>query len=268
VLVPTGAGIAYYRNTFSPRLRSALRLIYVDLRGTGGSTGALDGATFASLGDDLDAVREALGLAPVFVMGHSNHGCIALEYGLRHPEHCAGVISVASGPDFTRTFAVGDARFQVEATAKQRETIERRLAALALADGTAMDGDEAAIRQYAAISPLGWRDPDFDPFPLWGGQFRGAARYLDWMRAYGATWDFTEKLADVSVPVLVIAGRHDYLCPVELWTPPVDSLPNGTFVTFEGSAHNPQYEEPERFDDEVLSFIRANGADPRDSGRP
>src|SRR4051812_8798214 len=96
LVIPTGAGVEFYRRTLSRRLRNSFHCYFVEMRGTGGSTGSIDGSTFGTLADDVEAVRRALDLGPVVVLGQSNHGCIALEHALRHPEGNAGAISVAS----------------------------------------------------------------------------------------------------------------------------------------------------------------------------
>jgi proline iminopeptidase len=256
VLAPTGGGVAFYENTFSPALKAALRLIHVEMRGTGGSTGTIDGATFASLADDLEAVRAALGLERPFVMGHSNHGCIAIEYGLRHAAQAAGVIAVGSSPDFSRAFSLGQELWAKRAPASAQERLAANLAAFDALDTTAMDPDEEMLQRYLALSPLGWRDHTFDAVPTWGGAPRGLGAYMAWMMAFGGNWDVTPRLAELTVPVFALSGRHDYLCPVELWEGCVDRAPGGRLVVFEHSAHNPQYEEAEAFDRELLGFVR------------
>jgi pimeloyl-ACP methyl ester carboxylesterase len=69
VLVPTGGGVEFYRRTFSTALRRDFRFVFIEMRGTGGSSGSIAGATFASLADDVHAVARALALRRPFVMG-------------------------------------------------------------------------------------------------------------------------------------------------------------------------------------------------------
>ncbi len=257
VLVPTGAGYAFYQNTFSPALRERVRFIHVEMRGTGASAGTIEGATFASLADDVEAVRAAMGLGPVFVLGHSNHGCIALEYALRHGAHVAGVIAVGSGPDFSRAFSLGQELWAKRASAEAKARLAANLAAFEALDTATMSADDAMLRRYLALSPLGWRDPSFDAAPIWGGSPRGLAAYLAWMMAFGATWNLVPRLPEITVPVLALSGRHDYLCPAELWEDSIDRLPCGQLVVFENSAHNPQHEEAAAFDAALLAFVDA-----------
>lgn len=254
VVVPSGAGSEFYRRTFPAEVRRALRLIYVDMRQTGQSTGSMEGVTFASMADDVDAVRRALGLERIAVMGHSNHAGIALEYGLRHAASTHAIVAVGGVPDFTRAFALGMQRWQAEASAERQAALARRQAEFAaVADG--LPDDERAVRQYCSIAPLGWRDPDFDPWPLWGAPPRGVAVYLPWIAQVGTQWNFVPRLGELRAPVLAVCGRWDYLCPIELWQESIAVVPDARLEIFENSAHNPQYEEPERFTRLLTRFL-------------
>ena len=260
VLVPTGGGSRFYRNTFSSHLTQSLRLIYVSMRGTDGSSGSVENLSFVSMADDLDRVRDALGCERIVVLGHSNHGCIAMEYARRHPQHTLAVLPIATTPDFTRSFSLGLERFEKEATTAQRANLARRREEFEALDKSKLDPDEVAIRNYVSLSPLGWRDLSLDIFALWGGIPTGAAAYLQALGKFGPTWNFVPHLHEIDVPVLVISGRYDYLCPVELWIESLHELPYGRLEVFESSAHNPQFEESDHFDSIVIDFVRANSA--------
>ena len=261
VLVPSGAGSAFYRNTFSAALTASLRFVYVDMRGTGRSTGGVDETTtFASLADDLDQVRAALGLDRVVVLGHSNHGCIALEYALRHPAHVAAAVSVGSVPDFRQAFSIGAQRWEAESSPAAQADLARRLAEFESSDVTKMDRDEQWVRRYVSMAPLAWRDAHVDRWAVWDGVPRGAAAYIEWMVSHAATWNLVPTLAEITVPVLALCGRYDYLCPVGLWEDAIDLLPRGRLVVFEDSGHNPQLEQQDEFDSALQTFLSDHAA--------
>lgn len=261
VLVPCGAGIGFYQNTFSARLLGELRLIYIEMRGTGGSTGAVEGCTFASLADDVDQVRAALGMERAIVMGHSNHGCIALEHALRHQARCAAALSVASSPDFSRAFSTGQARWDREATAAQKAVLARRQAEFEAMDKRGMSPDEISIRNYQAMAPLVFHDLNVDAAAVWGAIPRGAGEYMQRVIIQqGSGWNLIPQLPNIITPVLAIGGRYDYVCPVDLWIESIDRLPKGRLEIFENSAHNPQCEESDRFDSMVIQFVHTHAA--------
>lgn len=256
VLVPTGAGVEFYRRTFSRRLRNRVHIFYVEMRGSGGSTGSVAGSTFESLADDLDAARVGLGLDRAIVLGQSNHGCIALEHGLRHPEGCAGVVSVGSFPDGRQARAIGMRRWEAEATSEQRADLAERQAAFALLDPTTVSADEYAVRRYFSVSALGWRDPDLAQ-PSWGGFPIGAGAFFDLLSTEMPRYDGVERIAGLRPPLLAITGRTDYLCPLETWEAAMRVVPEGRLEVIDDAAHNPQAEAADQFDDLVLSFVEA-----------
>ena len=70
-------------------------------------------------------------------------------------------------------------------------------------------------------------------------------------------------LAAFRVPVFILAGRYDHMSEAELAHSyyALLSAPKKQFVWFENSAHNPNLEEPGRFNAFMLNDIRpiANG---------
>ena len=74
-------------------------LIFHDYRGSGLSDAAPSTTyTFERLADDVDELRVHLGLDRVSVLAHSMGGFVALEYALRHPEHCERLLLISCSP--------------------------------------------------------------------------------------------------------------------------------------------------------------------------
>ncbi|HEX9063300.1 MAG TPA: alpha/beta hydrolase [Clostridia bacterium] len=69
--------------------------------------------------------------------------------------------------------------------------------------------------------------------------------------------DFRKQLKKVKVPVYFFSGRHDYDTPFALAQQyyNIINAPKKEFVWFENSAHFPFYEEPEKFDNELISKV-------------
>ena len=80
-------------------LEDTRTIIYHDYRGSGRSGAAPpETYTFEQLADDLDELRRHLGYATAPVLAHSMGGFVALNYALRHPEGCAGLVLVGTTP--------------------------------------------------------------------------------------------------------------------------------------------------------------------------
>ncbi len=65
------------------------------------------------------------------------------------------------------------------------------------------------------------------------------------------------KFAAVTMPVLVIAGRHDGAAISAGLRPLAEKLPHARFVEYENSGHFVYLDEPDRFAKEVTAFIQS-----------
>ncbi len=69
--------------------------------------------------------------------------------------------------------------------------------------------------------------------------------------------DFFKQIPEVKVPVFFISGAYDYNTPWELVEQYSIALnaPYKEFIKFEKSGHSPVFEEPERFNNEILRIL-------------
>ena len=82
-------------------LRATRRAVAYDQRGHGGSDKARDGVyTLEALTADLEAVRRALGLGQMILVGHSMSGAVLTLYAGAHPQEVAGLVYVDAIGDF------------------------------------------------------------------------------------------------------------------------------------------------------------------------
>jgi 4,5:9,10-diseco-3-hydroxy-5,9,17-trioxoandrosta-1(10),2-diene-4-oate hydrolase len=93
------------------------------------------------------------------------------------------------------------------------------------------------------------------------------AAYLATLRSLAARSSLRDgvaldrELRELSMPVLLVWGRHDHLFPPSHAQVAAAVLPNARVEIFEEAGHTPQMEEPERFNRLVLDFL-AEGATP------
>ena len=219
---------------FVPREYSVYAL---DLRGHGrsqGKRGAL--GDFCEYREDvrafLDLVQESEP-APVFLVGHSLGGLIALDYVLRGSDGLAGV--VASGPVLS---APGVSPFllwlsKVLAQLWPGLTLESGL------DTSALSRDPAVEEAYVN-----------DPLVHSKGTARMAnemMRTVAWTQAHAA---------EMALPCLVIHGSEDRLCPPEGSQVFIDnmSFPDKERIEYEGYFHE-VFNEPGK--EQVFADIEA-----------
>ncbi len=71
--------------------------------------------------------------------------------------------------------------------------------------------------------------------------------------------DFFKEFPKVDIPVFFISGKYDYVLP---WTTvkkysSLLNAPQKEFVLFEKSGHNPAFEEPKRFNEEIVRLYES-----------
>jgi proline iminopeptidase len=218
-------------------LASMLHLVYIDHRGNGRSSRP-DPATLTMTqwADDAAAVARLCGRGePVIVIGHSFGGFIAQEMALRHPALVGALILVATTPGQLGTG---------EQPAPEGPPIPDEFAAL-LATMPATDDDVAAGMAALAPAYLHTATPETLTASMAETIFSAVAMRRGFEEL--ATWSSVDRLPAVTVPVLLIAGRHD---PFTAWPQAeriAKRLPDAEVIVFEKSAHFPWLDEPEAF---------------------
>lgn len=221
-------------------------VIFFDQPGTGQSwpVGPDDTLTVADILESIEAIREAIGVRTLAVLGHSWGGYVALAYALRHPEHVERVLLVDSvAPRLSATEYLWDTLFP-EFTAAERELSADE------------PGDEQTyIRDRLARSFCSPEIRDDVLGRLGVVAYNAAQETLLWADAESR--DLTDDLASLVVPVLVATGRFDpNVSPRTAWRIH-QAIPGSQFVVWERSGHFPMLEEPDAFLAVVGRFLRS-----------
>ena len=256
-LVPSAIGTAPYERQMAPQLSDHLTMVYVDLRGAGRSTGRAADLTFDRFAADVDAIRGALGVDRIALLGHSILGMLALECGRRLPDRVSHVVAVGTPPhgDMNALGARSAAFFEADADDARKRMMRDNLAAL--------PPDPAPGQTLLAQTPMRFHDPAADAAPLFAGAVSRPELLMHLSGTLAATWTITADPASLPVPVLLTHGRSDYTVPYDLWDGIPASLPDATFRLFESSGHQPFFEEPERFTAVVTEWMASRVARPR-----
>lgn len=224
-------------------LGESTRLVYYDHRGNGRSErpASLDAVDHATWIADADALRAYLGHERIVLLGHSYGAFLALEYALRYPERLDGLIlcSAAAVVDYAEAIVAG---------AKARGTPAQFEAYLQALSGPI--ADDAALREaWTAFLPLYFKHlaPHVGAAVLRDLSFSAAASNRSLLGCL-PTYNVAGRLGEIAAPTLILAGRHDFVCPV---TPAAELLRDGikgsSLGVFEHSAHFPFVEEQGRY---------------------
>ena len=233
------------------------RVVLYDQVGCGDSSRPEDDSvyTLELFLDELDTVRDALGLDRVHLLGTSWGGMLALEHVLARPEGVAGLVLSST---------LCDAAAWTEEVALLRDELpaaERDL--LVAGDRTAPGFAEAEAafdcRHFHRRDPphpavlRGLAAKSRRPYEaLWGPNEWTVTGQL-------AGWDVCGRLGEIRSPTLVVSGRYD-LCTPPIAARLVGGIEGAEYVLFEHSSHTPVVEESSRYLQVISDFLaRAEG---------
>lgn len=225
-------------------LASRFHVVGWDLPGHGGSAPAADSFSVAQLAEGVaalaDAVLEERGEpgAGYYYAGDSIGGAVGLQLLLDHPGRITAATLLCTG-----------ARIGTPEGWAERASLVRTSGTPSLVAGAAQRwfGPGFVERSPGVASSLlhALRDAD-------GSSYAWACEAL-------ADFDVRTRLAEVSVPVLAVAGDRDEPTPVSALAEIADGVQRGRLVVLPGVAHLAPAEAPS----EVALLVTENGATSR-----
>lgn len=253
-MISAMTGSPFYERTFSRHLRHSLQCVFVEPRGSGRSEGEVDAVTFETIAADMDALRQALGIQQMLVLGQSANGLMALAYARAYPAQTLGVVLVGSPPASTWDEATATFR-ATYMTPERRKIWQERRELLTPETLQALSPGEAIRAQLIANAPLYWYDPAFEESSLHEGGVIKPAFLQQFGTLRRQAYDPERWFKEISCPVFIAHGAYDFCVPPTLWEGKVAHFPHATFRLFQHSAHYPQYEEQAAFDEALLAWL-------------
>jgi len=239
-----GLGVDHQMYRGLDPLGEQLRLVYVDHRANGRSTG--DAATVTMeqwAADAAEVARQVADGEPVIVIGHSYGGFIAQEMMISHPDAVRAAILVTTTPGQLGTG---------EEPAPEGPPMPEEFAEM-FANMPETDEEYAGFQDR--LLPAYVHDLDIAPLRK---AMQDTIFRVDAMRRgfeVLAEWSSVDRLDSVRIPVLVLAGRHDAFCAWPQSERIARRLPDAETVVFEESGHLPWMEEPDAFFAAVTDWL-------------
>jgi proline iminopeptidase len=233
------------------------RVVAYDQLGCGASDKPNDASlwTIERYAKEVEAVREALGLGRVHLLGQSWGGWLSIEYGITHPDNLKTVILENTCGDMPHL--IGE--------------LERLRAALgpetiAMMQQHEAEGTLGHPEYQAAITLLNhrhvcrlkgqWPAPLLRSLEGWNhdvyGTMQGPNEFL--YTGNLKDWNRIPDMHRITAPALITVGKYDELTPACALRMK-NALPNAELVVFANSSHTPFYEEPEAYYAVLLDFL-------------
>ncbi|MFJ2895354.1 alpha/beta fold hydrolase [Streptomyces sp. NPDC087218] len=257
VCVPGGPADSRYLGDLGG-LAAHRRTIVPDLRGTGRSAIPADASSYRCdrLVDDIEALRDHLGLARIDLLGHSAGTNIAVRYAAEYPDRVGGLVLIGPSVRAVGLTVTGQTRREAALLRKDEPWFPPAFAALeALLEGTGTGtgagGDGEAIAPFL--------------YGRWDAAARrhhadGRPDNEEAVARFGADGAFDPEatraaLAAFGAPVLLLTGEFDLNSPPRSTAEYAELFPGASFVVQPGAGHFPWLDDADRFVATVTDFL-------------
>lgn len=234
VLLPGGTlTVGYLDGLANALAKAGYRVVGINFRGSGKSTGPSQGVTLQTMADDVAGVIKSLKLGPVHVAGNDFGNRVARMLAASHSDLTRSVILLAAG-------------------GKIQPKPEAAHALMVMFNPASTDADVMAIMPYFVSNPanaervLAMMKPSRDPA---AGPIEKAAAEATPLETWWAPPGKTK--------YLIVQGAEDQIAPPENGEILKKELADrATLVNVPGAAHLLPLEQPDTTASHVISFIR------------
>jgi proline iminopeptidase len=244
------------------------RLIFIDERGSGRSEKLEDPSSYTveNMADDVEAVRLALGLGKISLLGHSCGGVLAEAYALKYQRNLTHLI-LASTFHSTRQLNAVFSRMMAAMTPELRNRIERLERAGLFGHGRNYEKNRYPAEYMVAAWGEGYfpylyqrrPDPNYDPIG------NGAMSWDLYRTMWGSHGEFVvdgnmtsveyaDRLGTIAVPTLITVGDHDEVDP-SISRDMQRLIPGSQLVVLPQSGHMTFVDQPAMFLRAVDQFV-------------
>ena len=232
-------------------LAAHMQLVYIDHRGHGRSA-ASDPAlyTLDENVEDLEALRLHLGLGPVVVIGTSYGGMVAMAYAARYPASIAKLVLIVTAAD-------GGFRERAKAWIDRHGTPDQKRVCALLWAGR-FETPAQVDEYYTVMGPLYAKT--FKPDEAAAARSRATFTPAALNNAFKPdgflnTMDLRPELAQITAPTLILAGRHDWICPPDYSDEIHRLIPGSELFVFEESSHSIRADQPVALNEIITRFV-------------
>ncbi len=259
LIVHGGPGATHqYLEPLSALASSGRRIIFYDQIGCGRSGRPTDPDFFSAelFVEELAALRSALGLEHVHLLGQSWGGMLAMQYAIGRPAGLAGIVVADSPADMMQWVSEAN-RLRAELPPETARALSEHEAAGSTTSAQYAEAVNVFYRRHVCRL-----DPWPEPFARTAEALANDALVYNVMNGPSEfhvvgklkTWSILDRLHEIAAPMLLLSGRYDEATPA-IVSAIQTRVPHAEWVLFEHSSHTPHLEEPAAFNAAVRGFL-------------
>ena len=255
-----GASHDYFLPYLLPLARKH-RLVFIDERGSGRSEKLEDprGYTVENMVEDVEAVRQALKLGRISLLGHSYGGVLAQVYALKYQAHLTHLVLCSTFHSTSKMNAVFE-RMLAEMDPEVRKRIQSFEQAGLFGKGKIYERNRYPGEYMIAAWGEGYfpylyqrrPDPNFDPAAMGNSAWDLYREYV--IDGNLKSVEYADRLKTIQVPSLITVGDHDECAP-SLSEEMHRLIPGSKLAILPQSGHMTFVDQPGLFLKAVLDFL-------------
>lgn len=234
-------------------------IVMMHPRGSGLSGPAAEDAyLLPDYASDVEVLRIHLGLEKPIVIGWSHGGMVTIQFAFTYPDSLSKLILVDTSA------YIGEFLSDIEGAVqefKNEPWFEKSFAALKAEWAGEYETDEDMARLWAEEMKFYFKQFDTRA-EAYHERTKDLPVRIPPLKTFNdkeaASMDLRPHLKKITVPTLVIVGRHDFITNVAMAEEMVNHIPNARLEIFEDSGHFPLVEEPEKFYRVIKEFVESN----------
>ena len=261
-----GASHDYFLPWLLPLARHN-RVVFIDERGSGRSEKLEDVKqyTVEKMVEDVEAVRKALELGKINLLGHSYGGVLAQAYALKYQSHLRHLVLAST---FSSTSAMNQVfvRMKEKMPAELRERIDKMEKEGVYGHGKPYEQNRYTAEYEIAAWGEGYfpyvyqnhPDPSYDPvaggpsWDLYREMWGSTGEYV--IDGNLKSVEYTERLSMIKVPTLITVGDHDE-CEPSLAEAMHAKIKGSKLVVLPKSGHMTFVDQPQMYIEAVDNFL-------------
>lgn len=264
-----------------PVLSENFLVVYWDQRGTGLSANGNHNTDDMKIGNFLSDVQEiteyikkTYDKEKLYLLGHSWGSMLGIRSVIEHPENYYAYIGVSQQLRVTLSDELVHEHLVTLATDQGDDSLRQKLEELgpppyeldrwlqlrelAARNGGLVsgEGEMGLLGLLARMFGSFFGNPDYGMFEMFRVQ-RNMNSVMSYIYDDMLSYDMTE-ITSVEVPVVLFHGQHDLNSHPDIaheWFDNLESS-NKVWISFEKSAHMPMWEEPEKFQTELVRLLQ------------